>query len=219
MNNESLRRLHNAEIDGITYFRRFLVAITVTHGDVAVTLIKRPRPNAARCIDLFEPAEKSAEKDVVQNDCARNLDHQVAHIIVEVRIPHLIDDAIDYGVIGTQPCRIVNGEITPDRRGVDHFLIRDQDNVVVPGQRRKKIGAVISNARAFRREWRNESKTRTRNRARGDNGLSFGNAAHSFVERAFKSRIDVLFSLGPKTIRSRRAVGEKYFERSALKSL
>ena len=144
MNNHSLRRLHNAEINRIAYFRRLLVAIAVAHSNVTVTLIKRPSPNAARRIDLFEPAEKSAEKDVVQDDGARNLDHQVAHVIMEVRIPHLIDDAVDYGVIGTQPRRIVNREINSDRRGIDFFLIGDQDNVVVPGERRKKIGAVIA---------------------------------------------------------------------------
>ena len=101
----------------------------------------------------------------MQDDDAGHLRNELAHVVVERRIPHLIDDAVERAEIGQQPRRILDGERGPDAVDGDPLLIDHQRHVVMGRERRKKIGAVIGNARLLGRKRRDEREPPTRGRA------------------------------------------------------
>src|SRR5208282_2964240 len=142
VNDDALRRLRDAEIDRIVHFRGFGVAMAGKHCHVAMAAIKRRRPSPRCRVNLLEPAKKPAKKKIMQDDRAGHFYYEVAHVVVEWRIAHLIEHTVDRPRIGPQPRWIVNRELSADRCSIDLFLIDDQDNLIMPCQRRKKLGAV-----------------------------------------------------------------------------
>ena len=91
MNNNPLRALQNAAIEGVSHSDLLLIFQRIHQRAVAMAIVKLAHFDAAEGLTVFHRPNQSAQIKIVQNDDSWNFVKQFGHVTVEGRITEVIE--------------------------------------------------------------------------------------------------------------------------------